>query len=97
VDGGANGDGTIFKLSVGLGPFVKTLPTSGRAGAPIQILGTDLTGATSVTFNGTPAAFTVNATGTAISTTVPTGATTGTVQVVAPTGTLSSNVPFRVP
>jgi uncharacterized repeat protein (TIGR03803 family) len=27
--GGANGDGTIFSLSVGLGPFVETQPTSG--------------------------------------------------------------------
>jgi uncharacterized repeat protein (TIGR03803 family) len=28
--GGAQGDGTLFSLSVGLGPFVETLPTSGR-------------------------------------------------------------------
>jgi hypothetical protein len=54
-----------------------------------------LTGATSVTFNGIPAAFTVDAS-TAISTTVPAGATTGKVQVVTPTATLSSNVRFEV-
>jgi len=88
--------GTVFSLSVDLGPFVKTQTTSGKVGNSIKILGTDLTGATSVTFNGTAATFTVNSTGTAISTTVPTGATTGTVQVVTPSGTLSSNVPFRV-
>jgi uncharacterized repeat protein (TIGR03803 family) len=96
-NGGANGYGTAFSLSVGLGPFVKTLPASGKVGAAVTILETDLSGATSVTFNGTAATFTVNSTGTAISTTVPTGATTGTVQVVTPSGTLSSNVPFRVP
>ena len=59
-DGGANGNcGTVFSLSVGLGPFVETQPTSGKVGAAVKILGTDLTGATSVTFNGTAAAFTV--------------------------------------
>jgi hypothetical protein len=41
-------------------------------GAVIMILGTDLTGATRVSFNGTPAAFTV-VSATEITTTVPTG------------------------
>jgi uncharacterized repeat protein (TIGR03803 family) len=94
-EGGANGDGTVFSLSVGLGPFVKTLPTGGKVGGSIKILGTNLTGATSVTFNGTPATFTVEAPS-VIKTAVPAGATTGTVQVATPSGTLSSNVPFRV-
>jgi uncharacterized repeat protein (TIGR03803 family) len=94
--GGANGVGMVFSLSLGLVPFVKTLPTSGAVGSAVKILGTSLTGATSVTFNGTSTTFTVNSTGTAISTTVPTGATTGTVQIVTPSGTLSSNVLFTV-
>jgi hypothetical protein len=79
---------------VGLAPFVETEPTSGKVGAVIKILGTDLTGATSVTFNGTPAAFKVLST--LIGATVPPGATTGMVQVVTPNATLSSNLPFRV-
>jgi hypothetical protein len=90
------GHETIYSVSVGLGPFVKTLPAPGKVATSVAILGTDLTGATSFSFNGIAAAFTVSATGTAISTTVPTGATTGTVQVITPSGTLSSNVPFRV-
>jgi len=94
-EGGANNDGTVFSLSAGLGPFVKTLPTSGKVGAAVKILGTDLTGATSVSFYGTAATFTV-ASRYSITTTVPTGATTGTVQVVTPGGTLLSNAPFRV-
>jgi uncharacterized repeat protein (TIGR03803 family) len=94
--GGANTDGTVFRLSVGLGPFVKTLPTSGKVGAAVKILGTDLTGATSVTFNGTAATFTV-VSRYLITTTVPTGASSGKVRVVTPRRTLSSNVPFRVP
>jgi uncharacterized repeat protein (TIGR03803 family) len=94
--GGASGGGTIFSLAVGLGPFVKTLPTSGKVGAAVKILGTNLTGATSVTFNGTAASFT-EVSSSEITTTVPSGATTGKVKVVTPGDTLSSNVSFRVP
>jgi uncharacterized repeat protein (TIGR03803 family) len=93
--GGAKRNGTVFSLSVGLSPFVETRPTSSEAGAAVTILGTSLTGATSVTFNGTAATFTV-VSASEITTTVPTGATSGTVQVVTPGGTLSSNLPFRV-
>jgi uncharacterized repeat protein (TIGR03803 family) len=92
-DGGC---GTVFSLNVGLGQFVETLPTSGPVGGTVRILGSFLTGATSVTFNGTAATFTVNSKS-EITTTVPTGATTGTVQVISPRlGTLSSNLPFTV-
>jgi uncharacterized repeat protein (TIGR03803 family) len=95
--GGANsGDGTVFRLSVGLGPFVETQTSVGKVGAAVKILGTNLTGATSVSFNGTAAVFKV-VSSSEITTTVPNGATTGTVKVVTPSGTLSSNVPFRVP
>ena len=87
--------GTVFSLSVGLGPFVETEPTSGALGTAVNILGSNLTGATSVTFNGTAAAFTV-VSSSEIETTVPAGATTGTVQVTTPSGTLNSNVAFRV-
>jgi uncharacterized repeat protein (TIGR03803 family) len=93
--GGSDGYGTVFSLSVGLGPFVETIPTSGKAGSEVGILGNDLKGATSVTFNGTPAQFTVKSP-TLILTHVPTGASTGTVQLALPKGTLSSNVPFYV-
>jgi uncharacterized repeat protein (TIGR03803 family) len=97
-NGGSNGlgNGTVFSLDVGLGPFVKTLPTSGKVGSTVKILGTDLTGSTGVTFNGVAATFKV-VSPTLITTAVPVGATTGNVQVVTPAGTLSSNVVFRVP
>src|SRR5207245_3790205 len=75
------GCGTVFSLSVGLGPFVETQPTSGKVGAAVKILGTNLTGATSVTFNGTAAVFKV-VSSSEITTTVPAGATTGKVKVV---------------
>ncbi len=87
--------GAIFKLGMGLGPFVETLPTSGKAGAKVIILGTNLTGASAVSFNGIASPFTM-VSSTEITTTVPSGATTGRVTVTIPTGTLSSNVVFVV-
>jgi uncharacterized repeat protein (TIGR03803 family) len=92
---GNAGGGTVFSLSVGLGPFVETQTTSGKVGATVKILGTDLTGTSSVTFNGTAATFTV-VSASEITTAVPTGATTGTVEVTTPKGTLKSNLAFRV-
>jgi uncharacterized repeat protein (TIGR03803 family) len=90
-----DGCGDIFSLSVGLGPFVETQTSSGKVGAAVKILGTNLTGATSVRFNGTSATFTV-VSKSEITTTVPTGATTGTVELTTPGGTLKSNTQFRV-
>ena len=92
--GGTYNYGIVFNLSVGLGPFVETRPTSGKIGASVVILGTNLSGATSVTFNGTVAKFTV-VSKSEIKTTVPEGATTGKVEVKTPHGTLKSNVVFR--
>ncbi len=89
------GCGTVYSLSVGLGPFIETQTTTGKEGATVKILGTNLTGATSVTFNGTAVVFTV-VSSSEITATVPVGATTGEVQVTTPGGTLSSNQKFRV-
>ena len=93
--GGGTGAGTVFELSVGLGPFVRTVPGSGKVGTTVTILGTSLTGTTSVSFHGTKAPFTV-VSATQIKTAVPSGATTGTVTVTTPSGTLKSNVAFEV-
>ena len=87
--------GTVFRLSMGLAPFVSSTPAFGKIGNTIRILGNSLTSATSVTFNGVPATFTV-VSPTLIKVTVPSGATTGKIQVVTPAGTLQSNVPFVV-
>lgn len=48
--GGRKNDGTVFGLSMGFGPFVSFVRGYGRVGAEVGILGTDLTGATGVTF-----------------------------------------------
>ncbi len=92
---GADGYGTVFSLSEGLGPFVKTQPTAAAVGAVVQILGNDLTGTTTVSFHGAVAVFEV-VSDSEIKATVPAGATTGKVTVLTPSGTLTSNVAFSV-
>jgi hypothetical protein len=67
VDGGANGDGTVF-LSLGLGPVVETLTSAAKAGTTVKIPGTRLT--EGVNFNGNLATFTV-VSSSEITTTVP--------------------------
>jgi uncharacterized repeat protein (TIGR03803 family) len=93
---GQGGDSMAFSFSNDLKRFVDTLPTSGKVGTKVTILGNDLTGSTAVSFNGTTATFTV-VSGTEITTTVPTGATTGIVEVKTPSGVVSTTVKFRVP
>jgi uncharacterized repeat protein (TIGR03803 family) len=93
--GGGYTDGTVFSLATGLPPFVETLPQFGKVGSRIVILGTDLTGTTSVSFHGTAATFSVISSS-EIRAVVPQGATTGAVVVTTPGGALSSNVVFRV-
>jgi uncharacterized repeat protein (TIGR03803 family) len=91
----AMGCGTIFSLATGFGPIVDTRPGSGKEGAAIVIVGSNLTDATSVTFNGAAAEFTVMSKS-EIKTTVPIGATTGKVSVKTPDGVLTSYALFRV-
>lgn len=93
--GGTSSDGTVYSLSVKLGAFVKTNPTSGKVGATVVILGNSLTGTNAVSFNGTEAAFEV-VSATEITATVPAGATTGQVEVTTPKKILTSNVKFMV-
>jgi uncharacterized protein (TIGR03437 family) len=78
-----------------LSPFVKTNPASGKVGASVMILGSNLTGTTAVSFNGTEAAFDV-VSATEITATVPAGATTGEVEVTTLKKILTSYVKFLV-
>ncbi|MGA9306083.1 MAG: choice-of-anchor tandem repeat GloVer-containing protein [Candidatus Sulfotelmatobacter sp.] len=93
--GGAHNYGTVFKLSVGLGPFVSLVRSLGTVGRTAQILGQGFTGTTGVSFNGIAASFTVES-DTYLTATVPAGASTGAVTVTTPSGTLTSNKIFRV-
>ncbi len=89
------GCGTVFTLSVGLGPFVSFIRNPAKMGQTFGILGQRFTGTTGVSLNGIPASFSV-VSDTFIRVTVPAGATTGYVTVATPSGTLTSNVPFQV-
>lgn len=70
-------------------------PTSGGVGTTVAIDGTNFSGASSVTFNGTPATFTVTS-DTRMSSPVPPGATSGRISVIAPGGTATSSASFTV-
>jgi uncharacterized repeat protein (TIGR03803 family) len=94
-NGGSGGYGTVFSLANGLSPLVETVPVAGKVGQIVIVLGNNLIGTSSVTFNGVAAKFTVES-DTYIKATVPAAASTGVVSVVTPTGTLSSNPDFRV-
>jgi len=91
----SQGLGTLFTEDMGLEPFVLFVRRVGRVGQTGGILGQGFTGASAVSFNGTPANFTVSS-DTFITATVPQGATSGYVTVTTPNGVLQSNVPFRV-
>jgi uncharacterized repeat protein (TIGR03803 family) len=93
--GGKAGLGTVYSESVGLGPFIETVQPSGTVGQTIMILGQSFTGTTTVSFNGTAAAYTV-VSDTYLTAAVPAGATTGAITVVTPSGTLTSYKPFVV-
>jgi len=95
ASGGQYGQGMVFRFAVGLTPFVKTLPAIGKVGSTIEILGTGLIGARSVTFNGVPTTFSVKS-ASLITAVVPTGATSGKIEVTTSSGTLQSNVAFYI-
>lgn len=77
-------------------------PTSGCIGEAIEITGTNFTGATDVSINGTPATFTVDS-ATQITATIPTGASSGDITVTTSGGTATSpssltvNIPSIAP
>lgn len=93
--GGTRGDGVFYDFSFGARTIVKLVCASGKIGTTVGILGGGFTGATSVTFNGKAAGFTVKS-DSYLTATVPAGATTGVVKVTTPNGVLNSNTKFRV-
>jgi PKD repeat protein len=70
-------------------------PNSGSAGTTVDMLGSAFTGATSVTFNGMAADFTVDS-DTELHATVPAGAVSGRIQVATPVGTAATSSSFTV-
>lgn len=93
--GGSSALGSIYALSMGLGPFVEFVHSQGNVGAQAEILGQGFIGTTSVTFNGVSAAFIVDS-NTYLTATVPPGASSGSVTITTPGGPLISNKNFTV-
>jgi uncharacterized repeat protein (TIGR03803 family) len=92
---GTFGKGSFFSLDAGLRPFVTYLPTYGRVGAEVQILGQGFTSGSKVFFNGTAATFT-RLSSTFLKATVPAGASSGPITVTTSSDTLTSNKAFIV-
>jgi len=92
---GTGASATHFDVTLPVPTISLVTPGSGPVGTPVVIAGANLTGATSVQFNGTSAAFTVSSS-TQISTTVPAGATTGVVTVQTPGGIAAYPAGFTV-
>jgi hypothetical protein len=79
-----------------LAPAVTSFsPTSGKPGMPVTLTGARFTGATGLSFAGTPASFTVTS-DSAVQTTVPEGASSGPIAVTSPLGTGRSATDFLV-
>ncbi len=86
----------IAVLTVQSAPRITSFsPTSGGLGTAVTLTGVNLTGATSVRFNGTAAPFTVVGPGTIVAG-VPRGATTGRIAVTTATGTATSSSNYTV-
>ena len=71
--GGAHGNGTFFSLNVGLAPFASLLPSSGKVGSKIGILGQGFSSSSVVKFNGLKATTVVPMGTTFLLATVPAG------------------------
>ncbi|MEI6519013.1 MAG: IPT/TIG domain-containing protein, partial [bacterium] len=71
-------------------------PSIGITGTIVSITGTNLTGATSVKFNGIAATTFIVAGNTSITAIVPSGVTTGKIVVTTPTGTVTSGTDFTI-
>lgn len=93
--GGTRNSSSPFTVTtVGAPIITEIVPASARAGVNVTINGQNFDGATSVTFNGTPAEFSIL--GFSVFATVPAAATSGPVTVVTPKGTATSSTPFTV-
>lgn len=94
--GGVASGGVFDSLAMGISPFVSLVGNnSGPAGQTIEILGSGLTGTTSVMFGPGSASFAV-VSDTDMTAVVPDSGATGTVTVTTPSGTLKSKQVFKV-
>jgi hypothetical protein len=84
-----------FDVTAAKPTITKFSPASGPVGTVVTIKGTNLSGATKVTFNGVKGTITSD-TATKIKVKVPSGATTGKIKVVTPDGKVKTATAFTV-
>jgi len=98
-DGAPIDSGSISGWSIDIttnGPTIGSFaPETGAAGTQVVITGTNLTGATGVSFGGTAATQFTVVSPTQITATVPPGAQSGPITVTTPTGSASTATPFQ--
>jgi uncharacterized repeat protein (TIGR03803 family) len=93
--GGTHSTGAFYSLKASLAAYAALLPTSGKVGKSVGILGQGFNGAKGVSFGGTAAKFKISS-DTFLTATLPAGATTGVVTVTFASGSLKSKQNFRV-
>ena len=97
--GSGGGTGTVsVRLNQLSGLRAVVAPSGGVAGASVMLLASDVTGASAVSFNGTPVPagdFSV-VSPTMLRAVVPGGVTTGPVTITTPRGTITTNTRFVV-
>lgn len=93
--GGDAGYGEFYSVNDSLKSFAALVPSVGKVGKTVGILGHGFKGATAVSFNGVSAKFTIKSS-TFLEATVPSGATTGKVTVTRSSGKLVSKQNFQV-
>jgi uncharacterized repeat protein (TIGR03803 family) len=96
---GVQAQGAFDRFTTGLAPLRPAIaslsPAKGIVGAKVTISGSSFVGATSVSFNGTHASFTVEASGFIVAK-VPAGASSGPIRVTTRGGTATSKKSFTV-
>ena len=87
--------GVLYSFDNGAPPFVILMTRWGNAGNTVEILGSGLTGASSVNFGSAPANFTV-VSDSYMTVDVPVDGVSGQITVTTPSGVLASSRPFFV-
>jgi len=88
--------GTVGTAAPAAPTITSFTPASGPVGTVITLTGTDFTGATAVTINGTTAPTFAVSSNTTLTVTVPAGVASGAIAVTTPAGTGSSATNFIV-
>jgi hypothetical protein len=98
--GGGGGGGVFFNVDAGLPPPQPTItlfsPTQGAGGTSVELWGSNLLGATSVTFNGIAADGVEVTTSQSAFVNVPEGATSGPITITTPNGSFTTQESFTV-